>query len=48
MPKEMGLALGIIFGMFLLMISRIAWRIQNEKKLRGRINRRQFGGKLRW
>jgi len=48
MPHEMMIALKVIFGMFVVMISRIAWRIQNDKKERGRINRMQIGGKLRW
>ena len=48
MPHEMLLALRIIFGLFILMALRIAWRIQNDKKERGRIKRRQVGGKLRW
>jgi len=48
MPHEMMIALKVIFGLFILMALRIAWRIQNDKKERGRINRRQIGGKLRW
>ena len=48
MPIEMMIALRIIFGLFILMALRIAWRIQNDKKERGRINRMQIGGKLRW
>jgi len=48
MPIEMLLALRIIFGLFILMAIRIAWRIKKDKKERGRINRRQIGGKLRW
>jgi len=48
MPHEMMIALKIIFGLFLIMIVRIALRRQNDKKERGRINRMQIGGKLRW
>jgi len=48
MAHEMIVALRIIFGLFVLMIFRTAWRIQNKKKERGRINRKQVGGKLRW
>jgi len=44
----MMIALKVIFGMFIVMALRIAWRIRKDKKERGRINRRQIGGKLRW
>ena len=40
--------LNIIFCLFILMIVRVAFLIQNDKKERGRINRMQIGGKLRW
>jgi len=48
MPNEMLLALKLIFGLFILMGIRIAWRIRKDKRERGRIHRKQVGGKLRW
>jgi hypothetical protein len=32
MPRELGLALNLIFTLFILYIVRIAWRIRNKKK----------------
>jgi len=35
MPHEMMIALKVIFGMFVVMISRIAWLMKKDKKEKG-------------
>jgi len=39
--------LNIIFGLFVLMIARIAWRIRNEKEGKP-MKRKHFNGRFFW